>query len=420
MIESVKANQLQGVVDQINQAAGYQAVSFTSNNADLVDRIVLGSLASSQSADPAAVAAAFGSALVCSVQQIVVEQPELVAVLPKLGLARLTLSLDFAAAALDADPEALAVLGSMENLTDVMVRGDLTVDLLPQIDAVTSLTLAAEPAVDPDFGVIAEHFPAVTTLVVTIDQDAAWQVQDLAALGSLEAIVFTLDMDLITSGAGLREVSSPTLDLIVQTPDVLPNLLTLNGLPVTELTPDNLGAGGAKTQAEREAGQLEQDAIMQLEAWGQDIVDSGWPMGGSADSIAGPVLILGGEDSPVEGLQVVAGSAVRGVRGEDWRGVPAAQLCQSEEQCRSVIVVEHLLGANTGIYYPAVGNDAAFPAYKGETAVTVYDLASGQVRPRQVVAVTDPPDTATRQSKGIGLPDFDAAAAYISARIAMD
>ena len=391
---------LEAAVEKINRKAGYQAVSISSLGGVALQGVAFGAEDAPKVADPIAVAAVLAPVVACGTLNVRVVQPELLDVLPHLSLSHARVELDFPTS--KADQTTLAALGEIANLEHLTLRKESVLAGLPRVESLARLSMRTEPIVNPDFAQLAALFPNLTMLDVAIDEEADWVSSDLAQLTGLTALFFSVDQFRWTSHSSLQGVSLETLNLVLEAVDVLPNLETLNEHNAHSVTASDLGAGSARTRDERHAAASDQAAIDRLREWGWGVANEGWPTSGTASTIAGPVLVLGFASSPV-----------RAVKSEDWWNISASDLCATPDDCRSVIIIEHRPGGIVGHYKP-VGNKPGFPAYKGETTITVYDLATSQARPLLVVARTDPPDKAARESQGIGPPDLGTATAYIA------
>ena len=402
---SVNRNAVEQAVAQVKDSEDFAVMAF--DDTLLTPTLTLGLVTDGGEVAAADVTKALGATLACTDLVVDMKLPDLLAVLPGLGLANLDLELYLNETDLDNQPWLTTTLGYTPGLTTLTLTGDVRPGRLPQLGSVKVLTLAYAKVVAPDFAAIAERFPSLEVLTVGIDQDADWLPPDLAGLTSLKALNFSLSPS--SSPTDLAGVSQETLDLILQIPATLPNLETLNGLPVAEATQAALAPGGAMTRAERKAEEAAKIAIADIQDWGQGVKEGGWATGGNAGTITAPVLIYNDTDG--------GNSATNGVRGQDWNGIPAGYLCQSKEECASVVVVDHRPGAVSGNYVPTSGTGQGFNGHLGETTVTVYDVASSLIRPVVVAATTEPPDTVYSEAEAIGSPDLDKAWSLILARL---
>jgi len=402
---TVNRNAVEQAISQVRDTEDFAVMAF--DDSLLTPTLTLGLDIDGGEVASAEVAKALGDTLVCTDLVVQVNLPDMLAVLPGLGTANLALELYLTEEQLDNQPWLASTLGYTPGLTALTLTGDAAPGRLPRLSSVVVLTLTNAKVLEPDFVAISSRFPNLEVLTVGIDQDADWLPSDLAGLTSLTALNFSMSPS--SSPTNLTGVSQETLDLILQVPATLPNLETLNGQPVAEVSQAALVPGGAMTRAERKAEEAARIAITDIEDWGQGVKDGGWATGGNAGTIATPVLIY----NVVDG----GNSAANGVRGQDWNGIPAAHLCQTKEGCASVLVVDHRPGAVSGNYVPTSGTGTGFNGHLGETTVTVYDAASSLIRPAVVAASTEPPDTVYSEAEAIGPPDVDKAWSLILARL---
>jgi len=401
---TVSRNAIEPALMQVKDQDGYTVLDFSDTL--LTPTLTLGRDEPSRTVEAAAVTKAIGSTLACTDMLIVVNQPELLAVLPLLGMAKVAVELRLTEEQLKDQPWLLTVLGYTANLTELTLVGDVAPKQLPRLESVAMMS-TVNKALEPDFESMAKRLPNLEVLSVGIDQDADWEPADLAGLTTLTTLNLTLfPEDSLTDLGG---VSKETMDLILQIPETLPDLVTLNGQPAGEVTQASLAPGSILTRAERKAEEAAKIATTDLQDWGESIRDGDWATGGSAGTITGPVLIY----NEVDG----GNSAANGVRGEDWNGIPAANLCLSKDECASVIVVDHRSGAVSGYYVPTSGSGSSFNGHLGETTVTVYDAGASLIRPVVVAASTSPPDTVYSEAEAIGAPDVDKAWSLINDRL---
>ncbi|MCL2781795.1 MAG: hypothetical protein FWD74_09995 [Actinomycetia bacterium] len=311
--------------------------------------------------------------------------------------------------------ESLGHIPGLKSLTLSPYGYLVSLNQLPSMPTVTSLTVRTLSST-VDFSALATKTPNLTELGLEIASDATWTPTDIASLAQLTAITFDTNNDL--TKPRLDAVSKETFDLIAQTPAACPNIKTINGEPASAVS--ELVDSGALQSGQEIA---DQNAITQLSSWGIRMRQAKYAKHAAVSQIAGPALVFypSSTDDTTHAPSAYLDSAGVGVRGGDFYGIPATDLCKDTADCKSVVVIGFRVGAVSGHYVPVGPDNQPVPGSGidgnyGETTVTIYDL-TGQWTTTVVAVRTAPATRVQGYHQPIGEPAFTGACDWIAKHI---
>ena len=389
------------------------------------------------------VAAALAPALTCRTVNLQITLPDLVPVLPRLGLAGATVTFSLLSASgwtTEDTAHGLAALTELPFIDTLTVTASTPsmdvvaftawVSALPSLPGVSTLTMTwpesavgSPPARNFPMAQVAAKFPKLSRLDWLVYPNDTWEPKDFGAFTSL--LTLNVGTNSSADGLDLTTATDAMIQRVIDSAMATKNHY-VNGVDVTAYNHATLmralrrPRGTLVVEVPETAapvpGQIQQaQDARDLAAMAADVLGKKWKSGGTTTKIAGPTVILGtvspsditeitkivdratqatldsGSDpSALDVLSIVAGAFGKSWETEKpWIGArqtfAASKLCKTVAGCASVVQILRRPGAPTGQKYTD-GSKGRF----GLTYVKIWDLKKKMVFTSPVVATWAP------------------------------